>query len=363
MEETRRNLIVGLFVLIGLAGLGTLIILFGRGPTWLTQGGTYPMTVRFDHGEGIRTGSLVTLNGITIGRVQSVEVADLDRPGEGVYVRVTIEEPYKLPLGTTAETTEPVLGQGRPPIRMVPPSKEELALLPEGADRWLAAGSEITGINRGAIETFFPPDVVDQFTLTARQIGDAADALTPVLAEVEKILEERTPGEVDAGTIQGNLSSALARLDHSLAHFNEVLGDPEVRSQLRDSISNLHEMTERGTAVMEDVELAAKDSRGLIEDTRTFVGNANDTLARVDTRVTELSRATLDSLERADTLLDNLNAVGEQVRKGEGTVGRFIMDDELYESLLFTIQRLARATEEFEALLKQWREDKVRIGM
>src|SRR5262249_13720221 len=41
MAESRRNLMVGAFVLFGLVSLGTLVLLIGRGPSWLFAGKTY----------------------------------------------------------------------------------------------------------------------------------------------------------------------------------------------------------------------------------------------------------------------------------------------------------------------------------
>ena len=74
MEEGRRNLTVGIFVLCGLLALGILIIQFGRGPTWLVQGSTYAIHVHFDEVSGVRAGNLVTAKGIKIGSVDSVEL-------------------------------------------------------------------------------------------------------------------------------------------------------------------------------------------------------------------------------------------------------------------------------------------------
>ena len=48
MRETRRNLLVGLFVLVGLVALGTLIVWFGRRPTMFAPADTYMVNVRFD---------------------------------------------------------------------------------------------------------------------------------------------------------------------------------------------------------------------------------------------------------------------------------------------------------------------------
>lgn len=358
MEETRRNTLVGIFVLMGLLALGALIVLFGRGPTWLVRGDTYPLHVIFPQVTGIRAGTLVTIKGITVGRVEDVRLlVEPDQAvGESVRVdvRLAVENRYRLPEGTTARTSEPVLGQGRPPIELEPG--------PESGSL-LKAGAEIDGKIIAAIETIFPADVVGSFKVTSRQIGDAAEALTPVLQELRRMLEQRSPAEVDVGGLQGNLSSAMARLDGALKHFNDVLGDVEVKSQVRETVANVREMSERGKTVMEDLEAAAGETREVVADARKFVEKADGVLVNVDGRVTKLAEATTGTLDRADQLLDNMNAISGQIREGRGNVGRLVMDDKLYEAMVLTAERLSVAVEEFRALIAEWREGKVRVAL
>lgn len=354
MAEGRRNLLVGGFVLVGFIALGSLIVLFGRGPTWLVRGGTYPIEVSFDRAAGVRTGTLVTLNGITIGRVEAVEMAQLDTLDAGVVVTVSIDERYRLPKDTTAQTTEPVLGQGRPPIEILPG--------PSGGE-FLAPGARISGVSRQAIDTIFPRDVVEQYTRTAQQIGDAAEALTPVLEELEVMLAARSPSEVDRpGGPQGNLSSAMARLDASLRHFNEVLGDPEVKSELRATVANLKSMSERGTEIMTKFDGIADETRKIAEDARKMIAEADTTIKNADGHMRDLSQGLLASLDKVDGMLDQMDTITRQVAAGEGNLGRFVMDDKLYESLLISAERMSLAVDEIRALVAEWREGKVRVA-
>ncbi len=356
MEEGRRNLMVGVFVLAGLAAFATLIVLFGRGPTWLVRGGTYPLYIQFDHASGIREGTLVTVQGITVGHVEWVGVVDLKRLDAGVEVLVAIESEYVLPQGAAAQTTEPVLGQGRPPIELLVHGLE--------GQPALAAGATIAGTTRSAIDSIFPPGIVATFETTARQIGDAAGALTPVLEELEALLATRAPGDVDRpGGPQGNLNTALARLDALLRHYNEVLGDPAVKNKLRDTIANLHAMSEKGTKVMSDLEVAAGDGRELMSDARQLMTRADRTLGNVDARVTEVSQATVDRLDQIDQFMDHMNIIGARLSSGQGNVGRLLMDSKLYEALLITVERLSLTVEEFRALIAEWREGKIKVAL
>ncbi len=354
MQELRRNVLVGTFVLAGLIALGTLIMLFGRGPTIFMQGRTYPLHIRFDSVTGIRPGNQVTLRGLPVGRVIDVRLYDDARPEDGVDVVVAIDQRYRIPLGIKARTIEPVLGQGRPPI--------ELVLEGPSSGEYLTPGAELRGELRTAVESIFPSGVVGTFQTAARQIGDAAEELTPVLSELQKLLAARTPGEVDSGALPGNLASAVTRLDAALRHFNEVLGDPQVKSRLRETVANVHAMSEEGKQVVGDLRTAAGDGREMIADARKLIARADQTLTNLDTQTTTLAQAMLNTLNRLDTALDDVAAITRQIALGEGTIGRIVMDGKLYDALVISADRLGLALDEFRALVAEWRQGKVRVA-
>ncbi len=365
MEERRRNVLVGLFVLVGLGALAALIIMFGSGPTWLMRRDTYPLVVKFEAVSGIKEGTLVTVKGIEIGRVDRVVLvseptagppgAQLVSQAAGVDVILAIKTQHLLPEGSSALTTEPVLGQGRPPIEILPGPMGNPALI---------AGATIPGKVQRAIDSFFPPGVVGTFESTARNIGDAAGALTPVLEEAKDLLERRSTRSVDQpGGPQGNLSTAIARLDATLKHFNDVLGDENVKSQVRETVANARQMSIDGKQAVADIQAGAKELRGVIADAKQFVTQADTSLKNADGRINEVSRSMTEALDRADRFLDQLNTITAKVANGEGNVGHLFMDNKLYEALQLTAERMAAAMEEFRATMVEWREKGMRARL
>jgi len=338
MSETKRNFLVGFFVMGGLGALAILIVMFGQAPTWLVAGETYPLSIRLPSAAGIKQGTLVTVYGKTVGRVRDTEFVDPARLSEGVRVIIDIDKGFRLPAGSRAQTSEPGLGQGRPPIETLPgPADAPL----------LAAGEELPGRISSAAESLIPPRVLATFETVATQIGDAAGALKPVLEDLHGVLQPRLPSEVDVeGGPPGNLASASARLDATLKHFNEVLGDPAVQSNLRATFENLSKASEQSNVVLADLKVALEDARGGVEEYRKLAVKGQETLAKVD---------------------ENVNAVGRQVtaglNRGEGTLGRLLKDDRFYEALTLTSQRLAEMLTEFRALAEDWRKGKVRVAL
>jgi hypothetical protein len=87
------------------------------------------------------------------------------------------------------------------------------------------------------------------------------------------------------------------------------------------------------------------------------------TLDNADAEVRAVSVAVRNSLEHADEFLGYLNTVGQQVARGEGTIGRLVMDSRLYEALAISVERLTLALEDFRGLIEDWRKGRVRIAL
>jgi len=270
MSETRQNMIVGTFVLLGLATLALLIMMFGPSAAWSLREAPYSLNIQFDTATGIRAGTQVTIGGIVVGRVDDVGFVDPKSFSRGVHVAVSFDEGVRLRAGSRAETTEPGIGAGRPPIAIIP-GPENAALLP--------SGEVIYGEMTTAIESLIPPSIVATFERTATQIGNAAEALSPVLDDLHGVMQPRSVAAVDRpGGPQGNMSTAIARLDESLRHFNDLIGDPATQTNFKTALENLSTMTEDGKVVMADLRTAAGDAKDVVGQARTLATNATTTL-------------------------------------------------------------------------------------
>jgi ABC-type transporter Mla subunit MlaD len=93
---------IGLFVLLALLLLATLVTLFGSLPSLFKQYHEY--TVTFADAPGVNVGTPVRRSGVRIGEVKSV---DLDHDTGDVRVGLLLERPYKLRKGE-----EPIVAQG-----------------------------------------------------------------------------------------------------------------------------------------------------------------------------------------------------------------------------------------------------------
>ncbi len=84
MSETRTELIVGIFVLIGLAALAYLSVRLGKLEFIGSSG--YRVTAEFDSVSGLKPGAAVEIAGVEVGRVERI---GLDKYRARVALRIT----------------------------------------------------------------------------------------------------------------------------------------------------------------------------------------------------------------------------------------------------------------------------------
>ena len=172
------------------------------------------------------------------------------------------------------------------------------------------------------------------------------------------------PVEVDrAGGPQGNLSSAMARFDALLKHVNDVLGDPDIRSKLKEAIENIHSISVEGKAAAADFRVASERMKVVVDDAQKLVAKTQSTMENLDGEIDARSRDLRDTLERGSKLLDSLHEITSAVNRGEGTIGKLARDAKLYDALVLTTERMGEAVEEFRLLVKEWQKGKVRVGL
>src|SRR5438477_12749431 len=130
---------VGIFVFVGLAMLGALLVQFGRlGEGFKTY---YTITVRFNDASGLLKGTDVLLAGARIGKVAGGP--KLVREGGGVAVPPTIYDYTKIPEGTKFTVGSSGL-LGARLVNVIMPSGRPQADLPMNA---ALRGERKTGID------------------------------------------------------------------------------------------------------------------------------------------------------------------------------------------------------------------------
>ena len=334
MKETKRNILVGLFMLTGLGVLGALMLLFGERPEWL-GGQEYVLEIRVEQLGGAAEGTPVRLNGVEIGRVESLRFEDPTRPDRGVSIVALIRKRYFVPSGARAVIYEAELGIGRGRIDILVPPGGGGEPLPQDGQ------ASIRGEMESMIRDIIPKSLLDSLERTIVLIGNFAGELTPVATDLHDLLKKNpvelvdNPDELKRTT--ANFSTVVERVDQSLRHVNDVLGDPEVKSGVRESIVNVRRMTDDGRAAFADL----RETAGTLKlGTARITTSVEQGVADVRQRMNVIGDKAVPVLENAAQLTANLNRASVDLAEGQGTAGKFLRDDRLYEKLVLFTERI-----------------------
>ena len=137
MNHTRTEIIVGLFVLVGIACLGYLAIKLGKLEVFGASG--YTVYADFPSVAGLKVGDPVEIAGVKVGRVESLGLSDDDR----ARLILRLKDGVKLQEDLIAS----VRARGLIGDKFV-------LLTPGASDKLIAPGGRIR-------ETESPPDIPD----------------------------------------------------------------------------------------------------------------------------------------------------------------------------------------------------------
>jgi phospholipid/cholesterol/gamma-HCH transport system substrate-binding protein len=250
---------VGIFVFVGLAMLGALLVQFGRlGEGFKTY---YALTVRFNNASGLLKGSDVLLAGARIGKVAGGP--RLVREGDGVAVPLKIYDYVKVPEGTKFTVgSSGLLGDRF--VVVTPPAGEPKAYLPPNA---YINGTRETGID----------DLTQQ---GGALVGD-------LRTTVQKLNQETLSAQ------------NMENLKSSMEHLSQAT------SALAESSKKLDGVIEQADSTMASAKKAVDNLQDAITDTRKVIRSATQGKGLVATLLNNQQLA--DDLH---ALISNLRAHG-----------------------------------------------------
>jgi phospholipid/cholesterol/gamma-HCH transport system substrate-binding protein len=226
---------VGVFVFVGLAMLGALVVQFGRlGEGFKTY---YPLTVRFTDASGLLKGSDVLLAGAKIGKVSGGP--RMIPGGQGVDVPLKIYDYIKVPEGSKFTVGSSGLLGDRFVNVVMPPGQPK---------SFLAPNTHISGARETGIDDL------------TREGGALVNDLRGTVQKVDTTLNRLN---------QDTLSSAnMENLKASMEHLNQATG------ALAESSKKLDGVIEQADSTMTSAKTAADNLQNAIADARKVLNSA-----------------------------------------------------------------------------------------
>lgn len=308
--QRRRNLLVGVFVIVGLAALVWLVFKFGDLPIKVSEMRSFEVIVQFPTAKGVEKNTPVEFCGYQIGTVTGVMAPEKlqDLKTGLVYhqtrVILSIDKKYvDIPSKVDVKLTTRSLASSIIEL-VVDPTKPAEPLDPNRPETKFLVGGMLLQGSTGMTSEFFP-------------------------AESQKKFEE-----------------LIESFDSLVKNANDILGDQSTKQNFKLILANLSEATKQATETLKQVQ--------------EFSTAGTTTLKNADAGVNKVVIALVDTTEQLSKTVSQSRILLEKISQGQGTAGKLLNDGRLYESLLESTEQLQALLAELKSLVAQVKEKGLR---
>ncbi len=276
-----------------------------QGKNLLTRSNIY--YVYYPSVAGLQVGTSVRIRGLEVGSVSSTEL----QPVEGrVKVTLDLRKDIEIPPTTLALITSTSIMGGKAIDLQYDractgedcaPSGSTL----QGREQSILASMLGEGTASGYIDSLKSGLAGAVDSLTLNLLGPDSDMPTAVAArdfQVAMANLKSTTGQIDR-----LLNRSSGKIESTLSSLNNVMKTLEAqRASLASALSNADTLTQQ---------LVDADLKKTIDEVKVAMSNLSGTL------------------ESTEATMNNVNGIVNRINDGQGTLGKLIKDDELYNKL------------------------------
>jgi len=254
----------------------------------------------YDNVEGLASSSPVTINGHSIGRVQEITFTD-DGSGK-LKVLLLVEDNYQFSKNSKAELYETGLIGGKA-IAIIPAFDEA----PNAK-----SGDTLQGIIKAGLS-----ELVNR-------------RLTPLQEKIETMM-------VSADSLLTNLNSVF---------------DNKTKSNLKNAIAELEGTLTSFRSTSNSLNKLVIDNQNIIDSTLTNVNTVSNNFKKITDSIANADlTGTINNLQ---STLDGVNKLLEEIESGQGSIGKLMKDDQLYDNLEGASKQLEELLQDFKLNPKRY---------
>jgi phospholipid/cholesterol/gamma-HCH transport system substrate-binding protein len=165
-------------------------------------------------------------------------------------------------------------------------------------------------------------------------LNNAGSEVGKVAASINRLLDGN---EENLNKIIANTEATLTSFQKVLDNIDDVIGNPEVRENLRRSVEELPQL-------LSDTRGAMNIVRTTVESVDRNLRNLEGFTAPLGERGAEIVDGVDRTMKRLDELITELSDFGKKLNSGEGSLGKIMRDPELYQNLNRAAQNIAQLT-------------------
>jgi len=342
---------VGIFVFLAILGLIGFIFTQTKAGKW----SGYEINVLFDYVSGLEIGSPVRVSGVRVGEVKKIEILYDTTPKVSVKLRIHTD----VKIGRHSRITIKTLGIiGEKYIEITPSNERE----------FIGNGEIVEGEN---------PLSVDKIANMGEEI---VTNLNQILSDLSKITKDKEFHKNIKSFVE-EAKMAVAKVDKSFdkidtlvddlketnGYFKDILKEnkPKIENVLQNAdnliVSGKREIEETGSSLREFLKIKDKTENALTSFSETSeefkktsiemrefltklqnqgliakIMKEEEIIDDLKSELGILKETTFklgEASEKLNETLSDLNSILKTVNKGEGTIGKLIYRDELYNEI------------------------------
>lgn len=265
----------------GILAIGAILLLifgysFLKGTNLLDKNREF--FVKYENVEGLSKAAPVTINGLIVGKILDINFANNEG---GLIVKFTVEEDFDFSRSSIVRIYSAGLIGGK-----------SLGVFPEyDASNLAKSGDTLRGETEDGMLT----------------------AVTKVLGPLEK-----------------KVNNTLSVVDTLLLNFTDIV-DERTRDNLKNAIENLNNTLNSFSGVSENLNQILSNNTGKLDNTFTNLDKTANNLGRLTDSLSQLETGKL--VTDLQDVVDKMNKIVSGVDNGEGSIGKLLNDDKLYENL------------------------------
>ncbi|RJP24979.1 MAG: MCE family protein [Candidatus Abyssobacteria bacterium SURF_5] len=325
----KREMKVGLFFIIGMLILGILTFYSGSLSDWFQK--KYTLYANFEKVDGLVENDPVTLAGVEIGEVKKMRIR-----GAQVEVALLINRDAIIRKDSTARIeTESLLGGKYIGMTIGSP---DAPILKDGDTVQTRQAADMTAILQNVA------DLAEDIRLAVNNFNKNQEKLA---SQIDDILGEN----------RENIRETFASLNRIVTDNEEGIG--ETIENLRAAGPHLKEAMERVNEIARKMESGEGTLGKLVQDDSLYndmrdlsakLGEASDTVVRVlgdnEADMREAVASLREATPKMQATMERIDKISEKIEKGEGSLGKLIQDDALYDEATRMFKESRHAAED-----------------
>ena len=300
--QRRRDVVVGIFVIVGLAALGWMVFKFGDLPTAVTRMKSFQVLVKFPTAPGVQKDTPVRFCGYQIGRVTQVmapQILENENTGTKYHQTLAILSIHKkyvnIPCNVDIKLMSRGLGSSYielkvDPNELLPPPKDPN----DPSSCFLQEGIVMQG-STGVSSEFFPEESQEKLNLL---VGD------------------------------------MRRL---IGSTHDILGDQDNQENIKAILANVADLTDPSGKITVAIDQAVETMENAcktLDEFRVLAVAGQDAIKSVDAKAEQVVATIINTSNELSKTISQIRLAVEKINNGKGTAGRLINDGRLYENLL-----------------------------